>query len=109
MMAAGMFPTHEKDMYIWNTVADSARGVASPRSRGPATAGAAVGRARVAVGRAFAAVGVGLAVALNGGVTGFQAGVQDAASTSTRIIMSKVLLRIGEIILDAPLILVIFS
>ena len=30
MMDAGMLPTHEKDMYIWKTVADNARGVASP-------------------------------------------------------------------------------
>ncbi len=30
MMDAGMFPTHEKDMYIWKTVAERARGVASP-------------------------------------------------------------------------------
>jgi hypothetical protein len=29
---AGMFPIQEKDIYIWKTVADNARGVASPIS-----------------------------------------------------------------------------
>ena len=32
MMDEGTLPTHEKDMYIWKTVADRARGVASPIS-----------------------------------------------------------------------------
>jgi hypothetical protein len=32
MMLAGIFPTQEKLMYIWNTVADSARGVESAMS-----------------------------------------------------------------------------
>ena len=31
MSEAGMLPIHEKDIYLWKTVADNASGVASPR------------------------------------------------------------------------------